>query len=195
MEANTTIADLGAKLDAWFDENVDIFKSRERRPQIEALVRGAAIVTQLDRLTAEGLAALHELIVRQEARPEDQRKTSLVKGFEFGARLRHTLHDELLDTEAETKVGRSMHAIVQILDSTAGGRIALAELLDHPDPGVRASAGAYLIDLIPDQVVPLLRDIDQSNRGLSADFTAHWILVDWELKRRGAPAKNSGFFT
>ena len=46
------------------------------------------------------------------------------------------------------------------LDATGAGQVALARSLDHPDIGVRVLAGAYLIELMPDRVVPMLREID-----------------------------------
>ncbi|MGC2122659.1 MAG: hypothetical protein WA652_07375, partial [Xanthobacteraceae bacterium] len=70
------------------------------------------------------------------------------------------------------------------LDVIGAGRVALAVLLDHPDAGIRALAGSYLIDLMPEQVVPLLREIDEKNEGCSADFRAHWALLAWKLERK-----------
>src|SRR5579863_1050264 len=184
MELNESIARLGAKLDEWFDGNVDTFASRDPVAQVKALLRGTEIAKELDRCKADGLAALTALLERQDASTEDERRSSLVRGFEFGSRLAHTLHDELLDTNGETKVVRLMHAIVGALDGIGSGRAALAVLLDHPDAGVRASAAAYLVNLMPDRAVPILREIDQKEGGSSADFTAHWALLAWELKQK-----------
>jgi hypothetical protein len=184
MQTDKALADLAAKLDAWFDGSSDTFASEDRSAQAKTIIRGVAIVNELDRVRSEGLATLSRLINRRDAATEDERKASLVRGFEFGARLRHALHDELLDTDGETKVAHSMHAIVNALDEMTSGRAALAELLDHSDSGVRASAGAYLIDVMPDRVVPVLRQIEESNEGSSAGFSAHWVLLDRELKQQ-----------
>jgi hypothetical protein len=40
-----------------------------------------------------------------------------VRGFELGAKLAHALHDELLDTNGETKVMRRLDAIFMALDA------------------------------------------------------------------------------
>jgi hypothetical protein len=189
MEIDVSIAQLGTKLDESFDGNVDTFASPDRVAQVNALLRGVAIAKELDRLKADGLAALTALLDRQDASTEDERKASLVRGFEFGSRLAHTLHDELSDTDGETKVAHLAYAIVKTLDGIGSGRAALAVLLDHPDTGVRASAAAYLVDLMPDRVVPILREIDQKEGGSSADFTAHWALLDWELKQKAKQNK------
>ena len=79
-----------------------------------------------------------------------------------------------------------MNEIATALDATDHGRAALAVLLDDYDERVRASAGSYLLilNLMPERVVPILREIDQTNQGASADFTAHWALLDWELKQK-----------
>ena len=40
MELDESIARLGAKLDEWFDGNVDTFASRDPVAQVKALLRG-----------------------------------------------------------------------------------------------------------------------------------------------------------
>jgi hypothetical protein len=76
-----------------------------------------------------------------------------------------------------------MDGIVLALDAIGSGRAALAVLLDHADPGVRALAAVYLIDLMPERIVPMLRQIEEEEemRGRSARFRAHWTLLAWEL--------------
>ena len=84
-----------------------------------------------------------------------------------------------------------MNDIANALDATSNGRAALAVLLDHPDYRVRATAGAYLliVNLMPERVVPILREIDERSEGRSADFTAHWALLDWDLKQKALKEK------
>ncbi len=123
---------------------------------------------ELDRLKSDGTAALTGLLSSSAPMASNERFASLSRSFEFGAKLAHALHDELLDTDGETKVLRLMDAIVLALDATPPGRSALTALFEHPDAGVRASAGAYLIDLMPDRVVPLLKEIDERSDGSSA---------------------------
>ena len=77
-----------------------------------------------------------------------------------------------------------MDEIVLALNDIDPGPAALTALFDHPDAAVRAKAGAYLIDLMPDQVVPLLKQIDEKSDGSSACFTAHWALLAWERERK-----------
>lgn len=180
MELDDSIAKLGAKLDEWVDENLATFASNNRVAQDKALLAGIEITKELNRLKADGFAGITTLLNRHDAVADDERVASLIRGFIFGVRLADTLHDELLDTDGEAKVVRLMDAIVKALNVIGSGRAALAVLLDHPDAGVRASAGAYLIDLMPERVVAILRQIDEKGGGTSADFKAHWVLLAWE---------------
>jgi hypothetical protein len=180
MEADERIVQSGAKLDEWLDGNLSTFASLDRTAQAKALLRGFDIVKELERIKADGLKAITALLNRHDQIAADRRAASLIHGFEFSAKLAHSLHDELLDTDGESKVWRLMDAIVQALDKIGSGRAALAVLLDHPDTGVRVSASWYLIDLMPERVVPMLREIDEKDGGSSADFKAHWALLAWE---------------
>ena len=191
MEIDVSIAQLGAKLDAWFDASQAALASQDREAQGKALLRGFAIAKELDRLKADGLAAITALLAHQDATTEEQRTASLVQGFEFAAKLTATLHDELLDTDGCNKIVRLMNEIATALDVLGSGRATLAVLLDDSDERVRASAGAYLlsVNLMPERIVPILREIDERNEGRTADFTAHWALLDWELKQKAKQNK------
>ena len=180
MEVDERIVELGAKLDKWLDGNLVTLASPVHVTQANALLRGFDIVQELERIKADGLNAITALLNRHDQITADRRAASLIHGFEFGAKLAHSLHDELLDTDGGSKVWRLMDAIVQALEKIGSGRVALVILLDHPDAAVRVSAASYLIDLMPEQVVPMLREIDEKNDGKSADFTAHWALLAWE---------------
>jgi len=181
MDVDESIVQLGQKLDAWWDGFSSMLDSEDRVAQGDALLRGIEIAKEFDRLKTDGLAAITALIDRHDLAPDSERAASLIRGFEFGARLADTLHDEFRDTaDGETKVMRLTDAIVKALDTIGRGRAALAVLLDDPDPGVRALAGAYLIDLLPERVGPILHQIEEEARGRSAGFRAHWALLAWE---------------
>jgi len=184
VETDTSIVELGSKLDGWFQDNRGIFASQDRVAQANALLGGFKLVKELDRLKAEGTAALTRLLSSDVSVSSNERAASLVRGFEFGAKLAHTLHDELLDTDGESTVLRLMDAIVLALNAIYPGRAALTALFEHPNAGVRTSAGGYLIDLMPDRVVPLLKEIDEKSDGSSASFAAHWALLAWERERK-----------
>jgi hypothetical protein len=178
MEPDQAIVELAGKLDAWFDSSHQAFFAQEPAAQCMALSRGVEIIRQFDRLKADGMAAIRAVLDRHGG--DSDQKTSLISAFEFGVRLGDALHDEFLDTDGNAEVRHLLDAIVLALEKAGSGRTALEVLFDSPDAGVRAAAGAYLIDLMPERVVPMLRDIDEAGGGMSADFGAHWTLLAWE---------------
>ena len=184
MDVNAAITQVGTRLDEWFQGNQEAFASQDLKAQGHALLHGFELVKELDRLKSDGMAALTSLLGSDASIESNQRVAPLIRGFEFGAKLAHALHDELLDTDGKTKVLRMMDAIVLALNAISPGRSALTPLFENPDAGVRASAGAYLVDLTPDQVVPLLKEIDEKSDGSSASFTAHWALLAWKLDKK-----------
>ncbi len=184
MEIDQAIIQFRINLDDWFDKNHATFESQDRAAQGTALLRGFDLVKKLDRLKADGMAAIAALLARNESISSDERVASLLRGFEFAARLADILYDELLDTDGERAVRRSMDAIVQALDKIGRGRAALEALFESPDARARGSAAAYLIDLVPERAVPLLGEIEQSEHANSAHFNAHWALLAWERERK-----------
>lgn len=184
MDIDDAIVQLAAKLDAWGEANLDTLSSMDQADKIKAFLAAAEIVSGLERLKAEGVAAITAVLNEQREIPGEERTSSLVRSFEFAANLEHTLSDELLDTDGQNQVVDLMNAIAAKLDALQSGRAALAGLLDHADAGIRASAGAYLIDLMPDRVLPILREIEETERANSAHFTAHWAILGWEREGR-----------
>jgi hypothetical protein len=113
MEVDERIVELGAKLDEWLDGNLTTLAFQDRRTQAKALLRGFDIVKEFDRVKADGLKAITALLNHHDHVTADRRAASLIRGFEFAAKLAHSLHDELLDTDGESKVLRLMDTIVQ----------------------------------------------------------------------------------
>jgi len=184
MRTEDKIIELAAKLDNWFDSNAATFASENRSAQGRAIVRGIKLVRELDRLKKEGMAAIGVQLNDTNSTLGDAKVASLVETFAFAARLAVTLRDELLDTNAENEIWCMMDSIALALDKVGRGRAALDVLLDHPDVRVRAVAGAYLIDLDPERVVPILREIDEKGGGSVPDLRAHWTLLAWERERQ-----------
>jgi hypothetical protein len=188
MEADQSIAQLGERLDAWCDRFFTTLETKNRAAQGKALLDGAGMVQELDRLKAQGLAAITSLLNRRDAVADDERAALLIQGFEFAAKMKGALHDELRDTDGANKIVGLMNDIANALDSEDFGRTALAVLLDHPNVRVRATAGAHLINLMPERVVPILRDIEQKEKANSAHFTASIAVFRWEREGK----QNSG---
>jgi hypothetical protein len=185
MEIEESLVKVGEKLDNLWDELSGMLDSEDRIAQGKALLRGFEIVKEFDRLKVEAVATITALLNRSDSVSDDERAASLIRGFEFGARLADTLHDEFRDiADGETKVVRLMDAIVKALNAISPGRVRLAVLLDHPDPGVRGLAGAYLIDLMPERVIPILRQVEESEDANSAHFRAYVTLLGWRLETK-----------
>jgi hypothetical protein len=161
MEADELIARLGARLDKWFEGNLETFASDAKERQAEALVGGFALVKELDRLKADGLAAIKAAINPSPMGPPAEHAQSLMRSF-----------------------------IADTLDSIGVGRAVLVALLDNPDPGVRAAAGAKLIRIMPARVVPILREIEAQGGGRSCSFAAHWVLLQWEREGKADANKS-----
>lgn len=185
MEVKESFVKVGEKLDNLWDELSGMLDSEDRAAQGKALLRGFEIVKEFDRLKAEGMATITALLNRSDSVSDDERAASLIRGFEFGARLADTLHDEFRDiADGETKVVRLLDEIVKALNAISPGRVWLAKLLHHPDAGVRALAGAYLIDLMPDHVIPILQQVEDSEDANCAHFRAYNTLLCWKLERK-----------
>jgi hypothetical protein len=73
---------------------------------------------------------------------------------------------------------------VVTLAGIGSGRAVLVPLLDS-DARVAAYAGRYLIDLMPDHVIPVLQRIEKTERGFQPGFTAGMVLLTWEREHVG----------
>lgn len=181
METDQSIIQLGEKLDAWGAEFFTLLDAEDRVSQGRALLRGFDIVKELDRLKAEGMSTIRALLDQAGSGSEEQRSALLIRAFEFSAKLADTLHDEFSDiADGETKFIHLADDLVEALNGIPPGRRRLAVLLEHSNPGIRALAGAYLIDLMPYRVIPILRRVDEDCAGSSAGFRAMWSLLAWE---------------
>ena len=182
MGIDDAIVQLAEKLDAWVDINLDALSSMDQAERVKAVRAALEIIVDLERIKSQGVAAIKAVLDNRGAATQAERVATLVRSFEFAAKVSDTLSDEWLDTDGENQVVDLMNDIASQLDATGPGRAALAVLLGHADVGVRASAGAYLVDLMPDRVLPILREIEENEHANSAHFTAHWAILGWECE-------------
>jgi hypothetical protein len=177
MDAGDAIVQLGLKMDALGQTILDAPPTTDNAAKF--FVGAVELIRDLERLKAEGVAAISAVLNKQGGTTEGERVPSLVRSFEFAAKLRNALSD-VVDPDGVNQVVGLMRAIVSQLDAIGAGRAALVALLDNSNAGVRASAGAYLVNLMPDRVLPILRNIEETERANSAHFTAHWAILGWE---------------
>ena len=79
------------------------------------------------------MAAIGALLKRQGAVTDEEHAASLIRAFEFAAKLEGTLKDELQDIDGANKLVTLMDEIANALDAIGPGRATLAGLLDRPD--------------------------------------------------------------
>jgi hypothetical protein len=70
---------------------------------------------------------------------------------------------------------RSAEEAITVLDSSKDGRMALVSFLDDPDPSVRVFAAGYLVKLMPERALAVLKDLDE-RCVTRAHMTAFWFL-------------------
>lgn len=90
------------------------------------------------------------------------------------------------DVATQHRSVKAMNAIADKLDKIPPGRMALVKLLDSTNPGVRAYAAAYLIEVAPERALPVLRQVNENERGMMAGFTAFTVLFKYAVEH-GTP--------
>ena len=149
------------------------------KKQNEIAAKLAAITKEIQDADAEQRAAMIAAIDRaRDAADDAARVAKLCHAFELCCLMQVVSNDDFGGGETVERAIDHKHAIAAALDAIAPGRrAALASLLDSPFAGVRASAGAHLLnaDLLRERVVPLLQEIERNVSG-SAGWTAFWAL-------------------
>jgi hypothetical protein len=191
MEIEQSIVQVAERLDAWWERFSAILDSDDRIAQGKALLQGFEIAKEFDRIKADGLAAVAASAVPQNSMTVQDREALLVRALSFAAKLKATLHDEMRDIDGETQIVRQMVVMADEL-RTLGNQSAFAILLEDEDPRVRASIGAYLLakNLMPERVIPILREIEEKKNADDAHFVASWALFRWEHEGKTRRAKN-----
>jgi hypothetical protein len=182
MKVDESIRQIAEKLETWFNGILPLLESNDTAAQSKALLEGVEIAKEFDRIKKEGITVLNELLNRQDNNA-DGRVASLVQGFVFGVQLMGALY-ELGDTDSGNKVAGLVRGVVRKLDAIEPGGDNLAALLDHPDDLVRVYAGQYLIDRMPERVVPVLRLIEEKREGRQANIRAMTVLFPWDWDQK-----------
>jgi len=151
----------------------------DTKEQLEIGRKLAANAKEIQTAEAEQRAKMRAAIEQAQTAPSaDERVANLCVAFAVCAETQHRAHDLFGNGETIARAVEHKHTIVAALDASAPqGRLVLAKLLDHPNAGVRASAGAHLLNanLMRQQVVPILQEIEKSDSD-SAGWTAFWAL-------------------
>lgn len=146
--------------------------------QNEIAMKLAALAKEIRAAEDEQRAAMSAAVDRAlSLTDEATRAAKLVEAFEICALTEVVAHDDFDDDETVARAIEHKHAIAAALDAMPGGRAALETLLDSPFAGVRASAGAHLLNagLLRERIVPILQEIERRLMS-SAGWTAFWAL-------------------
>jgi len=149
----------------------------KKRNEIEKKL--AAVTKEIQTAEAEQRAAMVAAIDRaRDAANDEGRVQQLCQAFELCCLVQVVAEDDFGGGETVDQAIGHKHTIAAALDAIAPGRrAALAALLESPFAGVRASAGAHLLNagLLRERVVPVLQEIERKVSG-SAGWTAFWAL-------------------
>jgi hypothetical protein len=185
MSIDEQISAFAAQLDRWFfDYAAELLQPDDEAAEIKRLVEGLGLLKRFDELKNQELAALAALLNPADVVSESERIKALLCGFERAARLQ-ALSREMADLDGVKQFDHIMDNIVVALAAIGPGRTLLVPLLEHDNAPIRVFAGRYLIDLMPDRVIPILEKIDKEGDGSSDGFGAFLVLQAWEVERRG----------
>ncbi len=113
------------------------------------------------------MTALHDASTQQ------KRIEKLLAAFEVLAGIRSTAQDDLVDDDLSDDAETHLRTVLSGLDAIKPeGRILLAPFLDSYNLDVRACAAVALLELMPDRVIPVLRDLAENAAGTNAGATA-----------------------
>ena len=185
MSIDDQISAFAAQLDRWFDDfAAKLLQPGDETAETKTRVAGLKLLKQFDELKSQGLASLATLSNFTDVASESERIETLLRGFERAARL-EGISNDLQDWDGVKRIDHIMDDIVVALAAIGPGRTLLVPLLEHDNARVCVLAGRYLIDLMPDRVVPILEKIDKEGDGSSDGFSAFLVLQAWEVERRG----------
>jgi hypothetical protein len=132
-------------------------------------------------LKTEGLKYEAELKA-DPAENEEEKVTRLLTAFARGARLTRiwndTMHQERIGFCCAKKISKQILPELDALNRR--GDVVI--FLDDPDLSVRAKAASWLLDTMPDRCLPILREIDRTERALNAGWIACWALDAYERR-------------
>jgi hypothetical protein len=134
-------------------------------------------------LKAEGLKFEAELRLDPTA-DDDTMVAQLLVAFQRGSRLSRIwddlMHQVKISACCAKKISKNILPALEGMDRLG----ELEQFLDHPDLAVRARAASWLLDRMPDRCLPILREIDRTERALDAGWIACWAL-DAHERRTG----------
>lgn len=176
----------GGLLDERFARQIELGKelqaalaAGDKQRQIELASQIAANSREVQAVLTARRDAMTATIERARTIIDDEeRSIRFCEAFALCAETQALALDRFGEDAIANQAVDHKHTIVAALDAIgSSGRSALARLLAHPHPAVRASAGAHLLNagIMRGHVVQILQDIEKSESGC-AGWTAFWAL-------------------
>jgi hypothetical protein len=164
------LADMAAAV-----ENKDLSAQRTIIRQL------AELESKLKRIEASYRIGLQSVMLAVgDARTPQERLEKLLAAFGVIAWIRSSAQDDLVDDSLSDEADAQMRLVIGGLDETQpNGRKALIGYLGSHNPDQRACAAVALLDLMPDRVLPVLRDLAENEPGTNAGATALDALSKW----------------
>lgn len=176
------------RIDAIFDAQQRLLGEMDSAIQNSDVAAQQLITIKLARLelrlkrieTTHRLMLSHLMACAREATSPMERQRMLMNAFKYAAWVRAVAQDELVDDDLSNEAETQLQNIITGLDAVPPeGRAALAPFLVSHNPDQRVCAAVALLDLMPNRVLPVLRDLAEKEPGTNAGATALDALNKW----------------
>jgi hypothetical protein len=135
------------------------------------------LAQEFNALVGEQIAAFHAMLDLTSAREQSEQVARLVRAFEFGAKLKGFLADEILDVDRGNAISDELGKVYCRLEEL-GGQAALTSLLENPDPQVRLNVvGPLLRTAGRDRAIAVLRELNSDEYGPHIKSSAWTVLL------------------
>ncbi|HEX7970337.1 MAG TPA: hypothetical protein VF502_19095 [Stellaceae bacterium] len=154
----------------------------DQKAEADVILEMLRLKKEVDAALSEQRAAVAALLDRaRQATNDDERAAELVRAFALLTRHSYIAKEELGDVDASNETVDQRNAIADQLDAIGSGRRRdLAPLLEDADPGIRHAAACWLLRIMPERALPVLRDVAEKERGTTAGFRASTTLMMYE---------------
>ncbi|HVA15579.1 MAG TPA: hypothetical protein VNF99_20195 [Stellaceae bacterium] len=132
-------------------------------------------------------AMMKKTVVQAKATADpDERAKKLLAAFEFCVKAACEAKEESQDIATFNFGVKQLGVISDELSATPPDRfIELAQFLDSPDIRVRAFAAVWLRHIMPERILPILKEIDKTEGfGTPAGTQVHFAISELELEER-----------
>ena len=183
MTAPATDDERIARLMLAIDDLYERFRAApDQKAQVDIVLKMARIKQEVEAALSEQRAAVVTLLDRaRQATTDDERAAELIRAFVLLTRHSYIAKEELGDVNASNETVDQRDTIARQLDAIGSGRRRdLAPLLEDADPRIRQAAAGWLLRIMPEPALPVLRDLAEKERGTTAGSRASMTLMMYD---------------